>query len=484
MEILTLQRNNVFALLAVSIFCGLLFPYPALAIVKPPTALGLIGYWSFNEGIGTVATDFSGNQRSGTITGATWINGKRGKALDFDGDDFVQVTGLLGSPVNITITGWAKLDSADAAGAELISLGDHIAIRLDDTSGTVGFFYNGTLWLETITSTDYAGTGWHHFAYVFNDSGNSQKFYVDGVEEGSGTEASSISYSGLGSNTFIGKHADGSTDFDFDGSIDEVRVYNRALSASEVQALYNSGAVRIGGVNQNNQVTSGLVGYWSFNGPDITDNVITDTSVSANHAGFVGGATSTAKIGGRVGQALTFDGINDYVNVTGLTANTFFQDTTFAVSAWVKTTSSSGVIISKGATSGGSQSGWVFRMISPGILEALTKAGAPNAVSRKSVGAVNDGNWHFVVAVFTTDTTTLSNNNASIYIDNVLDNDTLTQSNIPTFSSATVQIGRRPDGSYLNGVIDEVRIYNRALTTTEIRQLYQMGKAVKINPGL
>ena len=55
-------------------------------IGKPPTNLGLVGYWSMNEGTGTMAGDGSGNGNRGTLTnGPTWVDGKRGKALNFDG---------------------------------------------------------------------------------------------------------------------------------------------------------------------------------------------------------------------------------------------------------------------------------------------------------------------------------------------------------------------------------------------------------------
>jgi hypothetical protein len=58
------------------------------SLQKPPNNLGLVGYWSFNEGTGTKATDFSGNSNTWTLTaGPMWTNGKRGKALSFDGSD-------------------------------------------------------------------------------------------------------------------------------------------------------------------------------------------------------------------------------------------------------------------------------------------------------------------------------------------------------------------------------------------------------------
>src|SRR5262245_53133567 len=73
----------------------------ALTLSKPPNNLGLVGYWSFNEDAGTIATDFSGDRNHGSMSGIAnpptaasgWTNGKRGTALRFDGtNDTVVVT--------------------------------------------------------------------------------------------------------------------------------------------------------------------------------------------------------------------------------------------------------------------------------------------------------------------------------------------------------------------------------------------------------
>ncbi len=200
---------------------------------------GLVSQWKFDEGIGTVANDWvDGN--NGTINGATWTTGKSGSALSLDGNDSVQIPGLLGQPQNITLSAWVQLNVKDTSGAEVISLGDHVAIRLDSSNGAKGFYYDGTTWRGTDTGVSYAGTGWHHVVYVIDDTNNIQKVYVDGVEKGSTAYTQSISYTGLGSNTFIGRHGNSGGNCDFSGIIDDVSIYNKALSAQEVQGLYNN----------------------------------------------------------------------------------------------------------------------------------------------------------------------------------------------------------------------------------------------------
>ena len=88
-------------------------------LTKPPNNLGLVGYWSFNEGTGTIATDFSGQGNRGVISGASWVSGKRNKALQFDGsDDYVRMDGTsLAAPTDWTVALWVKR-TGDGATAE------------------------------------------------------------------------------------------------------------------------------------------------------------------------------------------------------------------------------------------------------------------------------------------------------------------------------------------------------------------------------
>ena len=78
----------------------------AATITLPPNNLGLIGYWSFDDESGTVATDHSGNGNDGTLQGdPTWTNGKKGGALDFDGsDDYVDLATQIPNQTNPRFT--------------------------------------------------------------------------------------------------------------------------------------------------------------------------------------------------------------------------------------------------------------------------------------------------------------------------------------------------------------------------------------------
>jgi len=210
---------------------------------------GLVGHWALDETSGPVAADSSGLGHDGTIVGAAaWMAGAVDNCLKLDGATRMDVNSLMNSPRNVTLAAWANLTAADSSGAEVVSLGDHFVIRLNDGATSRAFFYNGSGWTSVSVNQTFTNIGWHHFAAVFNDDQNFCKLYIDGVESASLSTTASISYAGLGALTVVGRHGNGGTTWDFTGKIDDVRVYNRALCPSDVQALHDLGSGAFGGV--------------------------------------------------------------------------------------------------------------------------------------------------------------------------------------------------------------------------------------------
>jgi hypothetical protein len=128
--------------------------------------------------------------------------------------------------------------------------------------------------------------------------------------------------------------------------------------------------------------------------------------------------------------------------------------------------------------------GWAISMEPSAIpyFETKNSGGGTTAFYRYVNKVCNDGIWHNVVAVFTTSTTVIVNNTASMYLDGVLANGAQTQLTVYGGNTAgTVQIARRSSGNYYNGNISSVQIYNRGLTASEILQNYN---AVKSRFGL
>lgn len=246
-----------------------------LLVVEYTTA----AYWKLNETSGTSAADASGFGNTGTVTGtATWAAGIINNGFSFNGSTRIQATGLISSPNSVTVAAWAKLTTADTNGAEIISLGDRFGLRLDEGSVTKAFFWNGSSYVSVTLSKTYAGAGWHHFAATFDDATDSFKLYVDGTQAASITTTSTISYSGGGANTLIGRHGNSATDRDFTGLLDDVRVYGYALTASEVAELY------------------GLIGHWKLN--ETSGTTAADSTIFAKN-----GQSAAARAGRAIAAA-------------------------------------------------------------------------------------------------------------------------------------------------------------------------------------
>ena len=204
----------------------------------------LVGYWTFDEGTGGIAYDYSGGNASGSFCSSggcpgtsppTWTGGEIGSgALSFDGsDDYVSVN----SPVaNIgtaaTISLWVNPSSMSVSGDILAenSFGNW-RVRIGGAYGSRAIiFLNGWNNYRYSGPAIYVGQ-WTHVLFVF--SGGQLHAYIDGALSDNSTDGTFTSNSG--SNQMrIGQTS-------FSGVIDDVRIYSRVLSAAEIQALYSGG---------------------------------------------------------------------------------------------------------------------------------------------------------------------------------------------------------------------------------------------------
>jgi len=202
------------------------------------------GVWHLSSNF----NDSTSNNNYGTNTGSTSATGQMGNARYSDGKGYITINGRLGSPATATVSAWVNLVSKGTNGAEVVSIGDNVAVRMDDYfqggKGADGIYHNNTLWSSvnyTNSGNSYAGTGWHYLTYVVNPSGSSQIIYVDGVPRKTTTFNSVIVYN-QGDNTFIGKHGNGLNTYNFTGTIDEVRVSNVARDANWISTEYKNQA--------------------------------------------------------------------------------------------------------------------------------------------------------------------------------------------------------------------------------------------------
>lgn len=477
-------------------------------LARPPNNLGLVGYWSFDDGTGTKATDFSGLGYTGTIAGTpNWVNGRFGKALNFDAStNYVD----LGNPTamratSCTVSAWIKTPPAADNDENLLGVSKGAA---GTDSFTVEFGTNATNGIaneliyvshvgsdfseEAYVTTNRAelfDNRWHHVV-VTEDT--STHIYLDGVSKTVTTGVNADTGACMGDvnlDTFrIGNilWAGSNINF-FNGSIDDVRVYNRALSATEIANLYQrSASVRVGDaktLQHGTTLESGLVGYWTFDGGDMTwsSDIVgtsTDRSGQGNDGKLVSMNRKTSVDGGALGQALSFDGSSGFIDLAKPSSLSLTGG--ISVSAWIKansTTCASYCDIVANYDSSGQTAQYEFT-VHNGTL--LFDAASSNVFENDtSTFSLSSGTWYHVVAV-----RDAANTATQIYV-----NGSATTVNrvgsvtVPSAGFGRTAIGRAGDfaGQYFPGMIDDVRIYNRALSAAEVKQLYNLGM-VTIRP--
>ncbi len=218
-----------------------------LVIVDINTSLhnGLVGWWKFDETNGTVAYDSSGNGNDGNLTGGpTWVGGKIGGALSFDGvDDFVDVRNFQWGGVT-SISSRVKYKAFQKY-SRIIDFGNgqesyNVIIANKDSSSDLHFsVYDVPSKNKRLEVSNFWPLNeWVHFVATIDENGV-MKVYKDAILSGSKIDAfkpSTISRT----KQYIGK-SNWSVDSYYKGLIDDLRIYDRALSAAEVQALYNLG---------------------------------------------------------------------------------------------------------------------------------------------------------------------------------------------------------------------------------------------------
>ncbi|MBD9357825.1 cadherin-like domain-containing protein [Methylomonas albis] len=253
----------------------------------------LKGRYTFDN-TGVLGTDTSpAAGYNGTVVNGTSVNdATRGNVLSLAGNGYIHTTGHFGNSANLTLAAWVNLTTADTNGAMVISLGDSVGIALDDGGRLNGFYYNGINWPQTFYTTTLAGAGWHHVAFSFDDAGNMATLYLDGVAVGSTATTDSISYT-LGVDSFIGKHGDGATTWDFNGKIDDARIYNRVLTASEIATLATDlsktdtdiVAITVSAINDAPvlNTTVGTLSYTENAGATVVDSLLTVTDLDSTN---------------------------------------------------------------------------------------------------------------------------------------------------------------------------------------------------------
>ena len=219
---------------------------PGAFVCAQDITSNLVAHWKFDENTGTSAADSSGNSNTGTISGATWnSSGVEGSCLDFDGVfDYVSIVNSASLQISgdITISAWVNADSIS---------GQHCIVGHGPTSSSVQNTYlfawlsswlggshqsgNDEYASASISSGDVGS--WVHIAIVYDDE--DWFLYRNGTQIDSHEAEDQGAVNVSSSRWAIGAASSLSARF-FDGLIDEVRIYGRALSSSDVTEIYNT----------------------------------------------------------------------------------------------------------------------------------------------------------------------------------------------------------------------------------------------------
>ena len=411
---------------------------------------GLVAHYPLNGN----ANDESGNGYNGTVSGASLTTDRfnqSGKAYNFlwngTSSDKIQVPGTSGlnfSTGGFSLSAWVKFSGASIGGYNYPIISKHYC---GEQSGYVLMLYNDkiTFWMAGAAGYSYLSTPesytdgqWHQVTAVYD--GANRYIYIDGQQKISDAFAYTVPNS---ANLALGGY--NVCNGGYNGKVDEVKVYNRAITFAEILQQYKNDS-------------TGLVAYYPFNGN------ANDASGNNNH-GTVKGATLTTDRFGKANSAYSFTNPN---HITAPT-NTMFHTDEFTISWWFKISNyfiERGVLSNVGGNGGYQQYFAGKTLAFLGYNFPLTSD--PLYLNYPLSNPLNS--WHQVIVSYQKTGSTLSA--LKIYVNGELKkivNPTLSIAYPP---SETFYIGQNHSGLNLEGELDDVRIYNTVLSDTQAQELY------------
>jgi PKD repeat protein len=453
---------------------------------------GMTSYWKLDESTptdpgGTYEDSFNNNDGTGNVNPTATTDGVVNGAQEFDGTMGIDVPAdsSFGWYQNesFSIEYWVKRADSPALSINEVAVG-----REDSSSAQVrwwtgltttqqaGFFlrdYNGVAFEVTGTKPVVDGA-WHHVVAVRDADNDELRLYVDGQEDATPVSATYVSgFESRGADLNIG-WLNLTPFYHFKGALDEVALYNRALTLAEIQDHYNNGVGKDYCPGGTGPFPKELTSYWKLDESTPTDLGGTYEDSFNNNDG-TGNANPTATTDGVVNGAQEFDGAMG-IDVSADSSFGWYQNESFSIEYWVKRADSPALSINEVAVgredSASPQVLWWTGLTTTQLVQFFLRDNA--GVEFEVTGAKNvvDGAWHHVVAVRDAD-----NDELRLYVDG----------EDPTIVSATYGAGFISTADltigWLNvtpfyrfkGALDEVALYSRALTEPEIQQHYDDG---------
>ncbi len=434
---------------------------------------GLVSHWKLDETSGTLVDSVGSNDGTATNTPTYNVTGKVDSGMQFDGvsDEHVLVTddaSLDFGTTSFSYGGWFY-PTAYPEGYTIpffkggTSGGSHGYdiewSRADTGDYTEACLSDGTVYCSAFMTGEPTLNVWHHMFVTVDTGYNELKTYRNGVL------FQTVDITALGSldNAFdlrigIG-NGNGS---DFQGTIDDVRVYNRVVSPTEVFALYACHADAA-------DITSNLQGHWAL---DESAGTNASDETANGYDGTLNGNPTWNSTGGAIGGAIDFDGTDDRVqlDVVSDTANLEINGD-LTVAAWVKTSqsNSSGAQVILQDTSSVNNN---YQLELDSGSPRLYHGNGSTSENFTATATVNDDSWHHVAAV-------ADYPNLYFYIDGVLDSGsphTMTF-DIINVNGNEFKIGTTGTTYAFDGLIDDVRVYDRAFSAADMKALFELGEA-------
>jgi hypothetical protein len=441
-------------------------PTPACA----PTPPNMIAWLPGDNHPNDLAGSFNGTLQNG----ATYAPGKVLQAFRFDGvDDYVDLgtSSALAPPV-LTVDFWVNPQGTPTLVSHPVSRWGHSTPIPD--SWQFGYQPNNKIYFTTrnvagaqvtISSTSVLPLNqWSHVAATYD--GNAVKLYINGVQEAVASFSGVVRHNA--STTAIGcKITGGVCNYPFKGLVDEVEIYDRALTPSEVKAIYAAGSAG------KCKVTStclappcGMVGWWPG---DNNPNSLVGSGLNGT---LQNGATYAP---GKVAQAFDLDGVNDYID---LGTSPLLAPNEITVDYWVNSRAPQATGAHPVARAGYNNpplDSWEFgfRADQRLVFYLFTTTPAVGGVTSTTVIAPNQ--WYHVAGTYDGST-------VKIYINGQLES-TAAFTGALRNNPSTTAIGCQVLGGVctypFNGMVDELEIFNRALSQSEINAIYHADRRGK-----
>lgn len=409
---------------------------------------GLMGYWKFDEGAGGTAADSSSQGNDATISGATWITDCAGNtALSFDGTGDTAVTGSdFTPPAQGSVAFWFRTDDPTRGLQRLWGVEDNFEMR-QTSDGTL---YPDLL-VDSANGNTYPvapltrNTHWYHIVSNYDSADDSFEIYIDGELVRSGTATVPLYPASPGILTFGTRT--GTVAF-WQGALRDFRIYNRNLLPEEAARLAN------------------VVGHWELNEP--SGSIAYDSSAAANDAAYVG--SPTLGVAGpdptNLGTAVELNGADESVATTSSLLSGLEQ---FTLAGWIRLDK-----LTSGQSFFGQNDVIEFGLLfADSQIHVWTQHGGQMFVP----ASLSTGNWMHVALVG--DGTQLH-----LYLNGTLiatGGDSLSSNGATNYGSSSdaFKIGEsvyKGYGDYLDGQVDDVRAYSRALCADEVMELATAGQ--------